>query len=161
MEPMFLDPPLIMELLLAMAVVGFLVGLVWIHRISGLDEDPGPSIFRDRDERDRLLAELRDLTLGLSLPIPSGPVPSPIRRRLTVRWLVTRLELAIASLGTAIVVAAWLVRPSTTVMSSSPDWSTALAVAGTVGCLIGLAWMIRIAREPADTGRPIWCSLQD
>ena len=159
MEPIALDWRIVADLPLPMAAVGLLVALVWIHRITGLDGDPGPSIFRDRDERGPVLAELCDLTLGLSLPIPSRPVPSPIRRRLTVRWLVTRLEFAIASLGTAIVAAAWLVRPSTTVMSAGPDMP--VAVAATAGCLVGLAWMIRIAREPAETGPSIWRSEHD
>jgi hypothetical protein len=161
MGPVFLDWRAIIDLLLAMSVVGMLVGLIWLRRITGLDEVSGPSIFRDRDEGDPILADLREVALGLPPRISSRPLPSPIRRRLTARWFVTRFELATASLGTATVVLAWFVRPSTSLMSASPDWSTASALAGTLSCLVGLVCMIRIARRPAETGPTIWRSLQD
>jgi hypothetical protein len=81
---------------------------------------------------------------------------------MTVRWLVTRFELGIAVISAAIPVALWMVGPPrTSAMFTGSDLSTPLAVSGTVGCLVGLAWMIRIAREPADRGRSVWRSGDD
>ena len=156
MGPMFFEPPPVVYLVLGAAVLGVLVGLLWIHRIAGLGDDPGRPIFRYQDDRE---------------PRPRPPqrrriarprLPEAIRRRMTIRWLVTRFELGIAVVCAAIVVALWLVGPPT--MSGDrfgPDLTTPLAAAGTVGCLVGLAWMIRIAREPADTGPPVWRSRDD
>ena len=91
MEPMFIDQPPVVDLLHLISLIGFAVGLVWLRRISGLDEDPGPTIFRYRDEgaARRHRAAQRDLAGGLELP-------SSIRRRMTLRWLITRFELGIA-----------------------------------------------------------------
>lgn len=163
MEPMYIDQPPVVDLLLAIALVGFVVGLIWLRRITGLDEDPGRSIFRYRDQGAfRRLAELLDLAPNLRLP--SLTLPSPIRRRLTFRWLVTRLELVVGVLCVAIAaspiwLAGWLGRSG--VMLSGSDWATLLVAAGTVGSMVGLAWMIRIAWRPADPGPSIWRSQHD
>jgi hypothetical protein len=101
MGPMYIDQPPIVDLLLAIALVGFVVGLIWLRRITGLGEDPGPSIFRYRDHGAfRRLVDLLDL--APSFPIPSLRLPMPVRRRLTVRWVVTRLELSVAIVCVAI-----------------------------------------------------------
>jgi len=46
-------------------------------------------------------------------------------------------------------------------ISVDPDLSTLLAMAGTAGCIVGLAWMTRISRRPAETGPAIWRSQHD
>lgn len=163
MEPMALDWRIVADLPVAMAGVGLLVGLIWIRRITGLGEDPGPSIFRDRDEGDLLLAELRDLTLGLSVPIPGGPLPSPIRKRLTARWLVTRIELTVAMVSIVLAASSfWLPGPLVSrPMLNGSDLGGPLALVGTAGCVVGLVWMIRIARRPGDAGPTIWRSQRD
>ena len=162
MEPMFVDGPPILGLLLALSAVGMVVGFIWLHRISGLDADPGRSIFRYREPGTfRRLAELFDLVP--SLPLPSVPVlPLAIRRRLTIRWLMTRVELAMGVVAVAVAASPlWLTAHRSSPMILGPDWSTILAIAGTVGTIVGLVWMIRIARRPAEAGQTIWRSLQD
>jgi hypothetical protein len=159
---MYIDQPPVVDLLLAIALVGLLVGLIWLHRITGLDADSGRSIFRYREPGAfRRLAELLDLVPSLALP--SVPVlPTPIRRRLTIRWLVTRVELAVGVVGVAVAASPfWLTAYRSSPMLLGPDWSTILAIAGTVGAIVGLAWLIRIARPPAEAGPTIWRSLQD
>jgi hypothetical protein len=161
MGPMSFDRPPIVDLLFAMSVVGMLVGLIWLHRITGLGADPGRSIFRYRD-RDAFwrLTELLDLMASLRLP--SLRVPKPIRRRLTVRWLVTRLELALAVACLALAASPlWLSQAQMLPMAFGSDLALMLGAAGTAGCTIGLVWMIRIARRPAESGRTIWRAIQD
>ena len=144
-----------MYLVTAAAALGMVVGLFWIHRIGGQGDDEGRPIFRYRAEgRPRPRPPERRRFARPSLP-------DAIRRRTTIRWLATRLELAIAVACAAIPVALWMVglpRTSAMFMGPGPDLGTPLAVAGTVGCLVGLAWMIRIARGPAGTGRTVWRS---
>ncbi len=73
MEPMFMDRPPLLDLLLAIGLVGFVVGLIWLHRITGLGEDPGPAIFRYRGQgASRRLAELLDLAPSLSVAEPAA-----------------------------------------------------------------------------------------
>jgi hypothetical protein len=139
-------------LLIAAAVLAFLVGLDWLDRIGGLGDDPGRPIFRYRRE---------------DPPRPGPPqrrrpawpsLPDPIGRRATIRWLVTRLELTIAILCTAIAGTLWLIGPlRTLVMTTEPDLSALLAMVGLGGCLIGLVWMLLHRADP-DTGPSIWRS---
>jgi hypothetical protein len=164
MEPMFLGRPPIVDLLLAMSVIGMVVGLIWIHRITNLDEGSDRSIFRYRDQGALgHLTELRDLVPSLWLPIPRLRVPMPIRRRLTARWLVTRLELALGVLSVTVAVALSLLLMPTQrfPMFGGPDWTSLLAIAGTAGCVVGLVWMLRIAGRPAETGPSIWRAHRD
>jgi hypothetical protein len=164
MEPMFLGRPPIADLLLATSVVGLLVGLLWILRITNLDEGSDRSIFRYRDQGGlRRLTELLDLVPSLLTPIPSLRLPMPIRRRLTARWLVTRLELALGVLSVIAAIALPLVvGPSQTpLMVDGPGWISLLTIVGTAGCVVGLVWMLRIARRPAETGPSIWRARRD
>jgi hypothetical protein len=166
MEPMYLDRPPVVDLLLVIAVVGFAVGLIWLHRIGGLGEDPGPSIFRYRDQGTfRRLAKSLDVAPSLPIPslrLPSLRLPSPIRRRQTIRWLVTRLELGVGVMGLAVAASPfWLPVQRSGYMFSDPDWGMLISIAGTVGCLIGLVWMTRIVRRPAEAGPSIWRSQHD
>ena len=153
MGPMYIQPPPIVYLVTAAAALGMVVGLFWIHRIGGQGDDEGRPIFRYRAEgRPRPRPPERRRFARPSLP-------DAIRRRTTIRWLATRLELAIAVACAAISVALWMVGPHTTsALFLGPDWGTPLAIVGIAGYLVGLAWMIRIAREPAETGHTVWRS---
>lgn len=155
MEPIPIEPP---PAVLA-AVVGLAVGLLWIHRITSPGEDPDRPVFRYRAGG---AGPLRPPTRRrLARP----KLPDPVWRRLTVRWFVTRLEFAVAVVCAALAATPfWLpafVGYSPRPMFTGPDWGTLLAAAGIVGCLVGLIWMIRIAREPAETSRPVWRSRDD
>jgi hypothetical protein len=165
-EPMFLHEPSILGVplpfvILAVGGVGALIGLLWIHRITGPDEDPGRSIFRDREPGVGWhLTELLDLVHGL-LAVGIA-LPMPIRRRLTVRWLVTRLELgaaiagvAVASLGLSSMIG--LDRPTI----PGPDWVLVLAMAGTAGAIAGTIWMFRIAYSEPASNLSIWRTRDD
>jgi hypothetical protein len=61
-------------------------------------------------------------------------------------WYLTRIELAIG-IGAILL---YLAQPAS-MGAPPPQWSEApLTVAGYLGMLVGLAWMIRIFRGPRD-----------
>ena len=50
-EPMFLEPPIWSQALTALAVVGVIVGLVWMVRIYRADPEPDQQAWRYRAKR--------------------------------------------------------------------------------------------------------------
>jgi hypothetical protein len=83
-----------------------------------------------------------------------------MERRPTWRWLVTRFELAIAGICALVPVSIIACAPhfSGGIASSvmGVELRDALLIGGQLAMLVGLTWMVRIARGPED-GRPsIW-----
>lgn len=155
---MFVEPPPVVHLLLGAAVLGVVVGLLWIHRIGGAGEDRGRPIFRyqgDREPRRRPPQRRR---------FARPRLPDAIRRRTTRRWLVTRLELAVGVVSVVLAAApTWLrafggyiPRP----MLASP-WFDLLPILGLAGAVIGLVWMLRIAWHDPEARPSIWRSYRD
>lgn len=139
MSGFFLNPggPPWGEIVLGIAIVGFIVGFVWLRRITGGDEDPDHSFWRYQGRRD-----------GGSW-IPGAPeLP-------TWRWVVTRgaIAIGIGAVALAIVGPAGLHHWERVL-----DESFVLAVLAWIGAVlaatVGAAWILRIARRGPDDGAP-------
>ena len=137
--PIAEDPGPVAVLLVGIAILGPVVGIHLVRRLS----DPGPLArgearwrYRSRPAREQLAATISALVSSR-----------------TIGWWTTRLEFAVAiafamlAAAIAVLAAPW---DPLTGYDGPPRLLVWLAgsAAGAVGILVGLAWMVRIYRAP-------------
>jgi hypothetical protein len=129
------------QLLVVVAGLAMLVGLLWLRRVTTLDDHSDRSFWRSHRER------------GWGSSLPGGPEPP------TRGWVVTRAEMAIAVTGLAVAVVAPAVLTR---------WERAFAFDGRLAILLWVAAVAlaavgtrriwRIARGDPDPGPSTWRS---
>jgi hypothetical protein len=128
------------EIVLGIAIVGMIVGFVWLRRITGGDEDPDRSFYRYQGRR------------GGGSWIPGAPeIP-------TWRWVVTRAAIAV---GIGAVVFAITGPAALHRWDRVMDESFIVAVLAWIGAVVaatvGTALIVRIVRRsPEDGAPPTW-----
>jgi hypothetical protein len=125
--------------LMVVSTTLMVVGLAWIHHITGFDDVAGGARWRARDGG-RAAAIKRELRSLIELPFSQ-----------TAGWWVTRIEFALAT--GALVFATIAVSRLPAYLG--PDWTAAwpaavLTLAAYAGIVFGIRWMRRIYLSPRE-----------
>lgn len=129
------------EILLVVVGLGMLAGLLWLRRITSLDDHTDRSFWRSRRER------------GWGSWLPDGP-ELPTRR-----WLVTRAEMTIAVVALGVALAApfllsrWERAFEFDAFVAGALWLVAVALAA-----VGTRRILMISRGDRDAGSSSWRS---
>jgi hypothetical protein len=131
LNAMFLNPggPPWWQILLGIAIVGLVVGFLWIRQIAAGDEDLGSSFWRSHPHGGR----------GSRLPSWPGDEQTTLSWIATRAWIVVALGTVVAALAGPIVLRRWD-RP----LEEAAALAGALWVAAIMAAIVGTWWMLRI-----------------
>jgi drug/metabolite transporter (DMT)-like permease len=115
--------------LLAIALTGMAVGLVWIRRITAGDEDLGSSFWRSHPGGGQ----------GSRLPSWPGDEQTTLHWVATRAWVAIGLGSVVAAVAGPIVLTRWE-RP----LEESAALAAALWIAAIMAAITGTLWMLRI-----------------